>query len=316
MLQKNNTIQLIRALAIIAVVMIHTTPSGMYQVFCRPFINYAVATFLFLSGFLTKIDNDNWISFYKKRIKRVLIPYLIWTVLYTLSSKNIGKLPNNLITAKAAAPLYYIFVYIQFVLLTPLMGKLAKSKFCHLGWLIAPVSVIVFKYYWLLTGTQLNSHINLIWVDSCLGWFTFYYLGLLLGNGIIKKEYSLKVLMIFYLVSILFQMAEGYGWLLLGEVNCGSQVKLSSYLTSSLFLLIIYSILQKGCEYRNSLIRVIGDYSFGIYLCHIMVLRYVTILNAVPYPINSAIVVLLSLFICYIGDRFCGGKVSKVIGFR
>ena len=112
MLQKNNTIQLIRALAIIAVVMIHMTPSGMYQVFCRPFINYAVATFLFLSGFLTKIDNDNWISFYKKRIKRVLIPYLIWTVLYTLSSKNIGKLPNNLITAKAAAPLYYIFVYI------------------------------------------------------------------------------------------------------------------------------------------------------------------------------------------------------------
>lgn len=316
MLHKNNTIQLIRALAIIAVVMIHMTPSGMYQVFCRPFINYAVATFLFLSGFLTKIDNDDWISFYKKRIKRVLIPYLIWTVLYTLSSKNIGKLPNNLITAKAAAPLYYIFVYIQFVLLTPLMGKLAKSKYCHLGWLIAPVSVIVFKYYWLLTGNQLNSYINLIWVDSCLGWFTFYYLGLMLGNRIIEKKYSLKVLMLLYIVSIIVQMAEGYGWLLLGEVNYGSQVKLSSYLTSSLFLLMVYAILQKGCEYRNSLLRVIGDYSFGIYLCHIMVLRYVTILNAVPYPINSAIVVLLSLFICYIGDRFCGGKVSRVIGFR
>lgn len=295
--------------------MIHMTPSGMYQVFCRPFINYAVATFLFLSGFLTKIDNDNWISFYKKRIKRVLIPYLIWTVLYTLSSKNIGKLPNNLITAKAAAPLYYIFVYIQFVLLTPLMGKLAKSKYCHLGWLIAPVSVIVFKYYWLLTGTQLNSYINLIWVDSCLGWFTFYYLGLLLGNGIIKKEYSLKVLMIFYLVSILIQMAEGYGWLLLGEVNCGSQVKLSSYLTSTLFLLMIYSILQKGCEYRNSLLRVIGDYSFGIYLCHIMVLKYVIILNIVPYPLNAVIIVLLSLLICIIVDIFCGDKVCKGLGF-
>lgn len=296
--------------------MIHTTPFGYYQLFCRPFINFAVATFLFLSGFLTKIENDDWITLYKKRILRVLIPYLIWTVLYTLSSKSIGRLPYNLVTAKAAAPLYYIFVYIQFVLLTPLMGKLAKSKYRHLGWLIAPVSVIVFKYYWLLTGNQLNSYINLIWVDSCLGWFTFYYLGLLLGNGIIKKDYSLKVLMLFYLVSILIQMAEGYGWLLLGEVNCGSQVKLSSYLTSSLFLLMVYAILQKGCEYRNSLLRVIGDYSFGIYLCHIMVLRYVTILNAVPYPINSAIVVLLSLFICYIGDRFCGGKVSRVIGFR
>lgn len=296
--------------------MIHMTPSGMYQVFCRPFINFAVATFLFLSGYLTRIDNDNWIAFYKKRIKRVIIPYIIWTVLYTLVSGNLGRLPYNLLTAKAAAPLYYIFVYIQFVLLTPLMGKLAKSKYRHLGWLIAPVSVIVFKYYWLLIGTQLNSYINLIWVDSCLGWFTFYYLGLMLGNRIIEKKYSLKVLMLLYIVSIIIQMAEGYGWLLLGEVNCGSQVKLSSYLTSSLFLLMIYSVLQKGCEYRNSLLRVIGDYSFGIYLSHIMVLRYVTNLYAVPYPINSVIVVLLSLLICYIGDRFCGGKVSKVIGFR
>ena len=52
---KNNTIQIFRALAIIAVVMIHTCPSGEWQVFCRPFINFSVATFLLLSGYLTKI---------------------------------------------------------------------------------------------------------------------------------------------------------------------------------------------------------------------------------------------------------------------
>lgn len=61
----NNMVQVFRALAIVAVVMIHTTPLGNWQVFCRPFIIFSVATFLFLSGYLTKVDNDNWWAFYK-----------------------------------------------------------------------------------------------------------------------------------------------------------------------------------------------------------------------------------------------------------
>ena len=98
---RNNMIQIFRALSIIAVVMIHTTPLGAWQVFCRPFINFSVATFLFLSGYLTKIENDNWYVFCKKRIIRVIIPYIIWTILYTvlpavLSGGNLSRIPYNL----------------------------------------------------------------------------------------------------------------------------------------------------------------------------------------------------------------------------
>ena len=148
---RNNLIQVFRALSIISVVMIHTTPLGACQAFCRPFINFSVATFLFLSGYLTKTENDNWFNFCKKRIVRVLIPYVIWTVLYTLPSiisgqENPFQIVKNLFTARAAATLYYIFVYIQFVLLTPFLSRLAKSKYRSLGWFVAPVSMIIFKY--------------------------------------------------------------------------------------------------------------------------------------------------------------------------
>jgi len=69
------------------------------------------------------------------------------------------------------------------------------------------------------------------------------------------------------------QMTEGYGWLMLGETNCGTQLKLTSFLTSSLFLLIAYTILQNGSfNIKNRFLRILGDYSFGIYLCHIMVI--------------------------------------------
>lgn len=294
---RNNMVQIFRALAIIAVVMIHTTPLGNYQVLCRPFINFSVATFLFLSGYLTKVDNKNWSVYFKKRIIRVMIPYVIWTILYTLASHNIGKLPKNLLTANAAAPMYYIFVYIQFVLLTPLLGKLITSKYLFIGWIVAPVSVLFFKYYWLLTGQERNSHLSLIWSNACLGWFTFYYLGLVLGNHIIEIKYTLKGLTICYFASILIQILEGYGWLMLGETNCGTQIKLSSFLTSSLFLLIIYTFFKEGkYDINNKFLRMLGDYSFGIYLCHIMVMNilrgFVPFFRFTPYPITSAIILL------------------------
>lgn len=322
---RNNMIQIIRALSIIAVVMIHTTPLGEWQVFCRPFINFCVATFLFLSGYLTKIENDNWYAFCRKRIIRVLVPYIFWTVLYTLSFvipiyDNILHITKNLITAQAAATLYYIFVYIQFVLLTPWLGRLAKSRYCHLGWLIAPISTIIFKYYYLLTGLEPNGYISIFWSDSCLGWFTYYYLGLLLGNNIIKPNYSLKTLMPLYIVSITIQMTEGYVWLLSGEVNCGTQIKLSSFLTSSLFLLIVYTILNKpNIDVKSKFLRLLGDYSFGIYLFHIMIMRVldnVPYYESLPYPLTSAIVVLISFVCCYIGDKICGKRISGWLGLR
>ncbi len=320
---KNDVIQIIRAVAIIAVVMIHTCPPGEWQVVCRPFINFAVATFIFLSGLLTKAENDNWFEFYKRRIVRVLIPYIIWTTIYSLPSvlnSGIGNLFRNMLTAKAGAQFYYIFVYIQFVLLTPLLGKMARSKYRFIGWLIAPVSIIIFKYYSLLSGDGLHPYISLLWSDSCLGWFTFYYLGLILGNRIIVKSYSLSRLSVVYFLSIALQIAEGYIWLLLGERNCGTQLKLTSLLTSTLFLLMIYTILTQGkCHIRSNILRSLGDYSFGIYLCHLFIMRYVWIVpfyRLIPFPLNPAVVVALSFLCCYIGNKVCGAKVSSWLGLR
>ena len=321
---RNNMIQVFRALSIIAVVMIHTTPLGSFQVICRPFINFSVATFLFLSGYLTKTNNDNWPEFYIKRILRVIVPYIIWTIIYSLPSILSGNsfliIANNLITAKAAATMYYIFVYIQFVLLTPLLGVLAKSKYRHLGWIIAPISTLIFNYISIFTKIELNEYVSLFWSNACLGWFTYYYLGLLLGNKIIQPNYSLKTLIWLYFVSIILQIIEGYEWLLFGEINCGTQLKLTSFLTSTIFLLIINLTLNKPyINIKNTFLRSIGDYSFGIYLCHIMViivLQKVPYYTYLPYPLTSALVVLVSWGCCYIANMLCGKKISEWLGLK
>ena len=310
-----------RAIAIIAVVMIHTTPAGQWQVFCKPFINFAVATFIFLSGYLTKADNENWLKFYIRRITRVLVPYIIWTVIYSIpdiQSSGPSALVKNLLCANATTTLYYIFVYIQFVLLTPLLGKLAKSPYRHLGWLIAPLSVILFKYIPVFGNIQLGKHIELFWNDACLGWFTFYYLGLILGNRIIDRQFNIRNLAVLYCASLLLQMAEGYLWFTVDPAGCGSQLKLSSILSSTIFMLIIYCVLSRSShEPKRRLLCTIGDYSFGIYLVHMMILKAMEPLDfysVIPYPITSLIVLSVSFIFCYISSAVLGKKASRWAG--
>ena len=313
-------IQFFRAIAIIAVVMIHTTPAGEWQIFCKPFINFAVATFIFLSGYLTKADNDNWLAFYRRRITRVLVPYFIWTVIYSIQdiqSEGLSVLVKNLLCANATTTLYYIFVYIQFVLLTPLLGKLAKSRFRHLGWIIAPLSVVLFKYIPAFGDIHLGKHVELLWSDACLGWFTFYYLGLILGNKILSPKFNLRNLVFLYCMSLLLQMGEGYLWFTVDPAGCGSQLKLTSILSSSIFMLIIYSVLSSNHGTKCRLLSTIGDYSFGIYLVHMMILKALepmTLYSAIPYPVTSLILLIISFIFCNVFTAVTGKRVGRWLG--
>ena len=319
--QKSNLIQILRAFAIIAVVLIHDCPPDGWQVYFRPFINYAVAIFLFLSGYLTKAERRDWKRFYKNRITRVLIPYVIWSLLYSvITVKDISKLPFALLTTSAYLHLYYIFVYIQFVLLTPLLIWLAKSRYRILGWLVTPVSILVYMWYCHAMGQSPDVYVALFWHDCCLGWFIFYYLGLMLGNKLIDCRLSIKTLLALYLISLPLQMAEGFVLRGIGAPDFGTQVKLTAVLTSVIAILIAYRVLEDGkVNMENRFLKLVGDYSFGIYLSHLLiriVLMHIPYYSSIIYPVNSMILTAVSLGFCYFGNKVLGNKMGRWLGLK
>lgn len=107
-IEQSHKIQCLRGIAIIGVLCIHTLPGGNWQVYVRPLVNYAVALFLFLSGLLTRVDYDDWGEFMRKRVTRVLIPYIIWTILYTLPEQSFKLYLYNLLLGQATPFLYFI----------------------------------------------------------------------------------------------------------------------------------------------------------------------------------------------------------------
>lgn len=306
--EQSYKIQLLRGLAIIAVVFIHNTPTGMSQVYLRPFMNFSVGLFLFLSGLLTNFKKVSLL----KRLKKVLIPYFIWTLIYVTCSNitNPISIPISyakaLIKADAAAMMYYIFVYSEFMILLSIIDKLAHSKWKYLGFLIAPLEIIFMRTIPLVLDVELNKYIMIVRSLSCLGWFSYFYLGYLIGNNLIEVKLKTKMLSFFLIIAVLLQMLEGYWYLSMGEVNCGTQIKISSVLTGVIFALICYLFICSKKKIKSKILHILGDYSFGIYFSHIAVMK---VLVFIPYyvdvlfPIKVIIILFCTCCCIYFGKK-------------
>ena len=268
---KDLTIQIIRALCIIAVVLIHTFPSGLPQLFIRPFINFAVGSFIFLSGYLTKEDTWNKGKMWK-RIRRVLFSYIIWTSVYSMPNPH--RFLINLVTASSAPQMYYVLVYIQLVLLTTLCLKMLKRRNGALLMIISPLSFLV-KYIQTFGGISLPGFINTIYGISFLPWIWYYIFGMIMQK-LGDKKLRVRPVIMMLAISICLQMLEGFAWYKAGDSNCGTQMKITSLITTSLACLIWREMIicnhnpKLRGKNRYQFLVTIGNYSFGIYLSHIV----------------------------------------------
>lgn len=134
-----------RGIAILAVITIHATSSavvtleadsGMYWVYVA--MNklgwFAVPSFVFLSALvLTRRYQDGiggfgqWSAYAKRRLSRVAVPYLVWSVLHNILAWSMGRefTPHRLIwlmvTGKSWAHLYFVALLFQFYAAFPIL---------------------------------------------------------------------------------------------------------------------------------------------------------------------------------------------------
>ena len=321
-------IQILRAVAILAVVFLHTIPLSLDAVFVKPFINFAVAMFLFLSGLLTPFHIDDVKEFYKKRILRVIIPYAIWTIVYTLVYYSGGLINGNLFlkmiynffTAQAAIPFYFIFIYIQLVLITPFVEKLYNSKYKITGFVIPLISSVLVLYI----PCIITHKFNMWYLYPFTTWFIFYYLGFLLGNEKICLK-TPKYFNLLFLISIVLQVLEGFLFYKSSLQISLSQLKLTSILTSLFICIYGYKFILNDFKLNLHSIWVkfsvsVGNCSFGIYLLHLLIIYVVDKLNFFPkekspFFVYSIMIFFITYFVVFISSKIFRGKTSKWLGF-
>lgn len=314
MFYDSKKIQICRAIAILAVVGIHTCGYGITSLLVRPFLNFSVATFLFISGLLTKEEIGDLRSFYNKRLMRVIVPYLIWSIIYTITYQSYESFIYKLLTGQCCSIYYYILVYVQLTLLAPLLNRLIQSKFWKLGFVVSPIAIII-QSILVLGGYALAFpwNANLFFV-----WIIYFYFGMCIrSNRIEIKAVKTKSVIIVFMI----QYIEVAFWAFI--MNNGSmattQIKISAMLTSLAVICVFYNWITDDKKINDDFLTKmfinIGDISFGIYLTHVLLIRYIEpLVSKMIFPINTLTIVVLEVIIINLTRKIVGKKCSKWLG--
>lgn len=287
---------------------------GGYGVIIRPLVNFAVGMFIFLSGYLTK-ENENGVyrDIIYRRIKKIIVPYIIWSFIFAIVNRRINTFIPDVFMSKCNGIYYFILVYIQMVLLIPVTFKLLRSRFSKLGWFVTPVSIFLIRYISLWFNIELGFPFQ---GELFVFWFGFYYLGVSLKNGYINLQLSPKCLTNLCLFSLVIQGVEGFIWYWMGNFDMATtQLKMSSIITTGLFCISAYIYIEAGDLNLNEqpvvlkkFLKVLGDNSFGIYLCHMLIIRILNKLVPMAniFPINAIFVIMISTVCVMMAHRILG----------
>lgn len=350
--KRDKSFDALRGTAILCVVAIHSIilpnnpqSKGLEEisfwltVFFRQMLNFAVPAFLFMSGYFCSrqdvFSEGAYSQFLKRRIPKVLIPYLVWSLILligfpAMKSGQIswGEIPYKLLTAGASGPYYFVLLIIQFYVLPPLLLKLVNS-----GWrggvLVLIINTLVLGCLYLC---RFVFHVSVpfeLYALPAYSWLIFYYFGLYMGHNRKVESWLSVGLKGWVALAVSFYFASCIEAVVIikesGAVSFGmSAIKLSSFAFSLSVIAVFFGAKSRIKRYPRVLL-LIGDYSFGIYLIHMIFLsRFVrqvgkaevfSALPVLPVVCLTIITTLVCMSVVYGARKVLGRKIgSEVFG--
>ncbi|MBP2653668.1 MAG: acyltransferase 3 [Firmicutes bacterium] len=351
MIKRNNAIQYTRGLAMLGVIGIHVgaysldSPHPNIHLFAALdiFTRFSVPIFFFLSSFGLFLNHDlekpfSYTTFIKKRFRVVLLPYLIWSIIYlannALLTNSISSpltLIETLFFGLASYHLYFLVILLWFYILMPIwriiLRFILKAPLPALTMLL--ILQIAFNYYSSYSlHWQPNNYLANLFVRYRLNYLVLHYLFIFLFGAIcalrladfssfIKKGRSM--ITAFFLAS-LTALLFNYYWLLAsrgltpaeaaGIVHQLSPIGVIYTLATSLFLFSLFC--QPQHKLTSTILETLGHYSFAVYLVHPLILAYLTKFIATNnFSLNVPVVIAIfmatatfSLFFGTLVERF------------
>ncbi len=314
----NRELDLLRGLAIIAVITIHTAANFsrvdainnlvISNIYLDVFSHFAVPLFIFISGFALSLKYSHVLSislFYRKRFLSIMpgyiffsFIYLLWSVAYNNKIPSMLSTIYNLLTG-GYAYLWFVVLISQLYILYPYLIKICNEK--NMPYLLT-ISLIV-QIFW---TTYLTSYTIVPLEIIRLVFFShiFYFLfGIYASSHSIR--YNIKSFRSLFILLIIATLATiiSYSWIN-GVQKYGNFLNIprdyfavtnipSTFIGTILFTLLVillYNIASLAKDNTSVIIKIIyllGKYSFGIFLIHAIYIDICIIflkkLNIDPY---------------------------------
>lgn len=264
-----------------------------------------------------------------------MIPYLVWSLILLIGFPLIkkdgvpwGEIPYKMLTGGASGPYYFILLIIQLYLLTPILLKIrtfgARGAVFIVFINLMALGGLYLSRFMFHSGNQFE-----LFALPFYSWIVFYYFGLCASQSPRAGTWlsaTHKGWIVAFVIFLIMACGEAV-WIIreTGEISAAlSAMKFSSFACS--FALIAAFLGGKDRIKTNpKMLRVLGDYSFGIYLIHMIFLSpfitrvySVKSLNGFPLLLSMGAVVITTL-ICmggvYGARKLFGKKIStRVLG--
>lgn len=259
--------------------------------------NLAVPCFYIISAYLLMYKNDGYTTMLKKKIRSLLLPYLIWNILAAIYIKltqgNDLFSFYNLFIRPANFPLWFLRDLIILTILSPVF-RLLINQLKQISLLFFIVLYLIDAQEYLLLSPSANT--------STFFFFLGSYCGILKYNFIssTKKVIMLTIITaIMYIVSIIFYN------------NAHGIIQKIWLLAGSFSLITIVSYCIKFISFPDFLFKL-STCSYFIYLSHKLGFTFIAKYPFSWLPQNELVLVarflispLFTVLLCYLTYQIC-----------
>jgi probable poly-beta-1,6-N-acetyl-D-glucosamine export protein len=289
--QYDPAVDALRVIAILAVILIHTTTRTLevsvfdlqrmsWTLILNQISRFAVPLFFIISGFVLELNytfHAGYFSYLKKRVKRLFIPYIVWSAIYYyfLYTNHTRSFLSALLDGSSSYQLYFIPSLLLFYIFFPLIHKfynffankwvliilgIIQIVFLYMEYYITPflytypVKMIILNYYPFILGAVFSRNKDLL-ADFFNKWKIYLIiLTVALGSWVFLEGRNLYLATKNYLYFY-------------------SQWRPSVFLYTLSLGLVSYYFLNKktgGCPF----VKKLSELSFFVFFIHVIVLEF------------------------------------------
>ncbi|MDB4919800.1 acyltransferase family protein [Mucilaginibacter sp.] len=326
----------LRLVALYAVIVLHCTSLLLMQYgkvsmgdwlvadFLNAAVRFAVPVFVMITGALLLHREYEIGSFLKKRLVRVVVPFLFWSLVYigySLYNEEIAltrdvwtniKLVLHLLKIGSSYHLWYVYMLIGLYFFIPVIGKFVRHA--------SEKEILYFLAVWfavmLITQPYLvryNPSVDMHYFAGFVGY-------LVLGHYLAFKDFKVKHMRLWMILLFLFSIVfitVGSRWVMAGHKWPSTMffepVSPAIVLLAASVFLVFKLSLPKLSPLVIRIRDFAGGFNYGIYLAHALVLYFLEDPFGISYKLCTPIIAIpLTALICFIITLPLVWLVSKV----
>jgi surface polysaccharide O-acyltransferase-like enzyme len=330
----------LRLIALYAVIVLHTTSLLLMQYgkvpmadwwvadFLNAAVRFAVPVFVMITGALLLHREYEIGDFLKKRIVRVVIPFLFWSLVYVWYSwynEEITFGPDawanikqvlHLLKWGSSYHLWYVYMLIGLYFFIPVIGKFVRNA--------SEKEILYFLIIWFAVMMLGQPYLSRYSPAVDMHYFAGYVGYLVLGHYLAFKDFNLKHLRAWMIVVFVFSIIliaigsflitphrQWPGTMFYEPVNPAVLM-----LSASIFIIVKLTV-PKVSPVITRIRDFAGSYNYGIYLSHALVLYFLDDPFGISYkfctpiisiPVTALICFVLSLLLVWIVSKIPFGK--------